>query len=224
MELHLQITKRKKTRGMQFYLTPFTGGLRVMDKESNLSDLTDEELMVQYIGGNTRAFEIVYRRHREKIRRYLERQSRNQATGSELAQEVWFKLVRACENGTYTAEAKFTTFLYRIAKNQLIDWYRKNGKVINLSIHEEDSEGASLADKETESSISPETITADKESLARVLKGIEELSDVQRATLLMQLEGNMSYDEIAQAMETTKETVKTRLRYARAHLKKLVFD
>ncbi|MHA1572205.1 MAG: RNA polymerase sigma factor, partial [Alphaproteobacteria bacterium] len=66
-------------------------------------------------------------------------------------------------------------------------------------------------------------LLADKEKLQIVLDGIEQLSAEQKQTLLMYVEGEMSYDEIAEAMETKRETVKTRLRYARAHLKKLVF-
>ena len=56
------------------------------------------------------------------------------------------------------------------------------------------------------------------------MDGIQGLSAVQRTALLMYTEGEMSYEDIAEATGTSRETVKTRLRYARQHLKKLVFD
>ncbi len=78
--------------------------------------------MLDYLGGSDKAFEIVYRRRRAGPRRFFERQYASAALGQDLAQDVWFKLIRACQRGRYAAEAKFTTFLYRIARNTLIDW------------------------------------------------------------------------------------------------------
>ncbi len=138
---------------------------------------------------------------------------------------MWFKLIRACQNEQYTAEAKFTTFLYRVARNMLIDWYRKNGDVKTVQLHETGQDDDDVAiEFEDESIRNPEQIYGDKEKLQAVLSAIEDLPSVQKTTLLMYLEGDMSYDEIAEAMNTKRETVKTRLRYARAALKKCVFE
>ncbi len=190
--------------------------------ESYLSE-PDEDLMRRYLAGDEKAFEIVYKRRREGLRRFFERQCGSRALGQELAQDVWFKLLRACQNEQYTAEAKFTTYLYRLAKNQLIDWYRKNGDVKTVELYDSlgsEDEVVELQDYHVDD---PESIYADKERLETVMEAIKSLSKEQQTTLLMQLEGNMSYDEIADAMGTNRETVKTRLRYARAHLKRRVF-
>lgn len=193
-----------------------------MQSRGALDSLSDEELMRMYLEGEDKAFEIVYRRRREGLRRFLERQCYSAATATELAQDVWFKLIRACQNGNYTAEAKFTTFLYRMAKNQMIDWYRKHGKVQTVELNEELDDGADLPEYQSQAVTSPEQLYADKQRLQEVLEAIDDLSEAQRMTLLMQIEGNMSYDEIAEAMDTNRETVKTRLRYARDHLKRRV--
>jgi len=191
-----------------------------MQSRRELDELSDEDLMRMYISGDQRAFEVVYRRRRAGLRRFFERQCRSSAVGTELAQDVWFKLVRACENGNYTAEAKFTTYLYRLAKNQLIDWYRKHGKVQTLEFKEEIDEGEEGAEVQSLNIEDPEKLYASKEHIQSILEAVDSLSDAQRATLLMQIEGDMSYEEIAEAMDTKRETVKTRLRYARDHLKK----
>ena len=186
--------------------------------------LSDEELMRQYLAGDDKAFETVYARRREGLRRFLGRQCGSAATGQELAQDAWFKLIRACQNGQYTAEAKFTTFLYRVARNTLIDWYRKHGKTKIVDLHggsdEDDGDEIEFEDKSIRN---PEEAYADAQNVEVVLSAIEDLPAVQRATLLMYLEGEMSYEEIAEAMDTKRETVKTRLRYARTTLKQQVY-
>ena len=88
-----------------------------MQSRQALEDLTDEVLMRMYLSGQQAAFDVVYRRRREGLRRFFERQCGSAAVAKELAQESWFKLIRACQNGQYTAEAKFTTYLYRLGKN-----------------------------------------------------------------------------------------------------------
>ena len=190
--------------------------------ESYLSE-PDEDLMRRYLAGDEKAFEIVYKRRREGLRRFFERQCGSRALGQELAQDVWFKLLRACQNEQYTAEAKFTTYLYRLAKNQLIDWYRKNGDVKTVELYDSLGSEDEVVESQDYHVDDPESIYADKERLETVMEAIKSLSKEQQTTLLMQLEGNMSYDEIADAMGTNRETVKTRLRYARAHLKRRVF-
>lgn len=195
-----------------------------MLRDSSQQAQSDEELMRRYLAGDDKAFETVYARRRAGLRRFLERQCGSAATGQELAQEVWFKLIRACQGGQYTAEAKFTTFLYRVARNTLIDWYRKNGKAPIVELHSKsDDDDEEPIEFEDRSIRNPEEAVADAQNVEVVMKAIDELPEVQKTTLLMFLEGEMSYEEIAEAMNTKRETVKTRLRYARAALKQQVF-
>lgn len=195
-----------------------------MLRDSSQQAQSDEELMRQYLAGDDKAFETVYARRRAGLRRFLERQCGSAATGQELAQEVWFKLIRACQGGQYTAEAKFTTFLYRVARNTLIDWYRKNGKTPIVELHSKsDDDEEEAIEFEDKSIRNPEEAVADAQNVEIVMKAIDELPEVQKTTLLMFLEGEMSYEEIAEAMNTKRETVKTRLRYARAALKQQVY-
>lgn len=194
-----------------------------MLKEQSYRDLADEDLMVKYLAGDSRAFETVYERRREGLRWFFQRQCGSSGVGQELAQEVWFKLIRACQNGQYTVEAKFTTFLYRIARNAMIDWYRSNGDVKMVQLHsgDDDDDEPDIEIEDTEAR-DPEQLYGDKEKMQAVMSSIDDLPEVQKTTLLMYLEGEMSYDDIADAMNTKRETVKTRLRYARAALKKSV--
>jgi RNA polymerase sigma-70 factor (ECF subfamily) len=203
-------------------LTPLGPGLRVKMVSEDRTELSDEELMVSYLAGDQKAFETVYSRRRAGLRRFFERQCGSQAVAQELAQEVWFKLIRACQREQYTAEAKFTTYLYRMARNQMIDWYRRNGDVKTVELMENVESEEEVVEIGHYTIDDPERVLSDKQRRDALMTAIESLSAEQRTTLLMQLEGDMSYDEIAEATGTNRETVKTRLRYAREHLKKRV--
>src|SRR5215207_7311153 len=85
---------------------------------------TDEELMLAYARGSADAFETLYRRHKAPLYRYLVRQCRDPATAEELFQDIWANIVRARQS--YTVAARFTTYLYHLAHNRLIDHYRRS--------------------------------------------------------------------------------------------------
>ena len=84
---------------------------------------SDEALMLRYAKGDASAFEELYMRHKAPVFRYMLKLCHNEAVAEELFQEVWMKLINAREN--YVVSAKFTTYLYRLAHNHFIDYYRK---------------------------------------------------------------------------------------------------
>lgn len=186
--------------------------------------VTDEALMARYLAGDESAFEAVYRKHREGVRWFFTRQCGSAAVGQELGQEVWFKVIRAVQNESYSADGKFTTYLYRIARNQLIDWYRKNGSYTEVEMDETTENEGDVAAFGGSSLRNPEDIYADQQAVQSVMEGIEELPEAQRMTLMMYLESDMSYEEIAEATGTNRETVKSRLRYARKVLRQRIVE
>jgi RNA polymerase sigma-70 factor (ECF subfamily) len=94
------------------------------------TDATDETLMLGYRDGDAAAFDVLYGRHKGGIYRYLLRQCRNAALADELFQDVWMNLIRA--RAGYTVQAKFSTYLYRIAHNRLMDHFRRNDAGVSL--------------------------------------------------------------------------------------------
>ena len=91
------------------------------------SDQTDEELMLAYAGGDLLAFEMLYRRHRGMLYRFLLRTLRHRADADELFQDTWSRLIAARER--YRPEAKFTTWLLQIAHNLIVDRFRRHKPV-----------------------------------------------------------------------------------------------
>jgi RNA polymerase sigma-70 factor (ECF subfamily) len=88
-------------------------------------DDSDEALMLAYRDGDAGAFDVLYARHRGGTYRYLLRQCRNAGLAEEMFQDVWMNLIRARTG--YTVQARFTTYLYRIAHNRLMDHFRRHG-------------------------------------------------------------------------------------------------
>ena len=91
----------------------------------------DEDLMLAYAAGDAAAFDTLYARHKGGVYRYLLRQCRQGGVADELFQDVWMNLIRA--RASYVPSAKFTTWLYRLAHNRLIDHYRASGQVSLVS-------------------------------------------------------------------------------------------
>jgi RNA polymerase sigma factor (sigma-70 family) len=179
------------------------------------ADSSDEELMLVYRDGEAGAFDVLYARHKGGLYRYLLRQCRDAAVAEELFQDVWMNLIRA--RAAYTVQAKFTTYLYRLAHNRLIDHYRKNAQAVMSSFEDED--GETLDEVADEREPAPDAGLDARRQAQHLLALISALPDAQRAAFLMQQEGGMSVEEIAQATGVTRETAKSRLRYAMAKLR-----
>jgi RNA polymerase sigma-70 factor (ECF subfamily) len=179
------------------------------------ADSSDEELMLLYRDGDAGAFDVLYARHKGGVYRYLLRQCREAAIAEELFQDVWMNLVRA--RAGYEVRAKFTTYLYRLAHNRLIDHYRKSAPAALVSFDED--EGEALTELPDGRERPAEDALAARRQAARLLELIGLLPEAQREAFLMQQEGDMSVEEIAQATGVTRETAKSRLRYAMSKLR-----
>src|SRR5258708_39430020 len=112
----------------------------------SLSQESDENLMLRFGRGEAAAFEFLYKRHESRVFRYLHRNVRNEASANDLMQEVWFAVVRGAVN--YQPSAKFTTWLFTIAHNRMVDMIRANHRLQSLDAGDDaDPEGASLLDR-----------------------------------------------------------------------------
>jgi RNA polymerase sigma-70 factor (ECF subfamily) len=176
----------------------------------------DEHLMSRYRDGDAAAFDMLYQRHKGGVFRYLLRQCGNPATAEELAQEIWLNLIRARER--YTDSAKFSTYLYRVAHNRLIDHYRKHQRQLADCFADNDSMDieniADLSRYEPEHSMNQDT------QQAMILNAIANLPAPQREAFLLKEESDLSLQDIADVTGVGVETAKSRLRYAVASLRK----
>lgn len=180
---------------------------------------SDEELMLRFGGGDAAAFDALYARHRGGVFRYLLRQCGNRAAAEELFQDIWMNLVQA--RSRYRVEAKFSTYLYTLAHNRLMDHFRRHRKLDLVALDQEENDAFELPGSVT---LQPERAAESREQAARLLALVEALPAPQREAFLLQEEGGLSLEEIARVTDSNREAVKSRLRYALSKLREGMKD
>jgi len=214
-------------RGRATYSSPQSvRGIARLSKHSHTAVMigedrvqTDEALMVAYAAGDADSFDRLYERHRGGLYRFLLRQCGAAAVAEELFQDVWMSVVRT--KRTYVANARFATFLYRIAHNRLIDHFRRAGHRPTVPVIQDDENGddpveALMADPREQ----PEALLHSKARIERLFALLAALPEEQREAFVMREEGGLSVEEIAVATGVNTETAKSRLRYAIAKLRR----
>jgi RNA polymerase sigma-70 factor (ECF subfamily) len=169
----------------------------------------DEALMLAYRDGDAAAFEALYTRHKGPLYRFVLRSMPQRAVAEELFQEIWMRVIQARER--YTPKARFTTWLYTIAHNRMVDHWRAKG--LALVAQDPDDPGCAVAEAD------PLLQAQGNEALERLRQALEALPPPQREVFLLREEAGLSLAEIAAATGADAEAVKSRLRYALTKLR-----
>jgi RNA polymerase sigma-70 factor (ECF subfamily) len=182
---------------------------------------SDEELMLAYGAGDAAAFDALYSRHKGGVYRYLLRQCRQPGVAAELFQDVWMNLIRA--RASYAPTAKFTTWLYRLAHNRMVDHFRASGHLTLVSADDEAHQDAVIALPAARAT-EPAARAENRELGERLRAALSTLPPAQREAFLLQQEAALPLSEIAELTGVGVETVKSRLRYALAKLRAELAD
>lgn len=176
---------------------------------------SDESLLAAFAGGDARAFGELYERHERAVYRHFLRQGAVPAIADELLQETWLAVVRNA--GSFEPRAKFSTWLYTIARSKMVDHWRSRDPALSLE------EAANDPDDPLEipagDAQRPDVQALSRAQARAFLDAVEALPAVQREAFLLQAEGGLSLEEIAAVTQAGHETVKSRLRYAMAKLR-----
>ena len=175
-------------------------------EEGTSSETPDTALMERYREGDADAFAVLYQRHKGALYRYILRLCGNESISEELFQEVWMKLINARKR--YEVKAKFTTYLFQIAHNRVIDHYRRRQQ-LNPGNYE-----AEIESVPTRIQDQPEQQLESHEQSQNILSLIDKLPVEQREVFLLKEEAGKSIPEIAEITGVNAETAKSRLRYA----------
>lgn len=172
----------------------------------------DAALMLAYAAGDTAAFRTLYARHRGPLYRFILHRVGQRAVADDLFQETWSRVVAA--RTSWQPNAKFATWLLRIAHNAIIDHHRRGRPQAGAEETERVFAHEAIPEREH-----PDAALSEFEQRRRLQRALETLSDEQRTVFLLRAEQALSLEEIAAITETGRETVKSRLRYALAHIR-----
>lgn len=181
--------------------------------------------MLSFARGDAAAFEELYRRHESPVFRYLCRNVRDPEAANDLMQDVWFAVARSAAR--YQPTARFTTWLYTLAHNRMVDSIRtrREHRSLDATAADGDGDGSSLAERlPADPRTEPAAEVQADEDGARVLRAVEQLPAEQRAAFLLKVDADLSVEEIAAITGTSFETAKSRLRYARSKLRALLAE
>ena len=186
---------------------------------SRFEEAPDEDLMLAYARGEAAAFDALYARHKGPVYRYVLRHCGNAGLADEIFQDIWMNVIRV--RATYAPTAKFTTWIYTLAHNRIVDHWRANGaaKLVSIDDDADESTRDAVESLPARPDAEPQARFAQGELGARLKAALGSLPAAQRDAFLLQQEGGLSLMEIAELTGVGTETVKSRLRYATAKLR-----
>jgi RNA polymerase sigma-70 factor (ECF subfamily) len=180
-----------------------------------LLDQADEDLMVMYQSGEVRAFELLLGRHRKSVYNFILRFVGDKETAEDLLQETFMRVIKGAD--AYKRQAKFTTWLYTIARNLCVDQTRRRKHRRHASLDapmDTSEESGTLLDVIASNEMASDRKSVNKELFATMQRAIAGLSEEQREVFLMREFLDLPFKQIAEVVGVPENTVKSRMRYA----------
>ena len=180
----------------------------------------DEKLVELYVEGNSLAFEELFNHYKDKVFSYILMMVKDEELANDLFQDTFYKVINTLGSGRYKEEGKFNQWLMRVARNLVIDYFRRNQKMSYV-----DNNGSyDIFDVVSEPSHSIEQVMITNQIYDSLHELVEELPKEQLEVLRMRLYNNMSFKEIAQATGVSINTALGRMRYAVINLRKMAIE
>ncbi|MBP3534049.1 MAG: sigma-70 family RNA polymerase sigma factor [Alistipes sp.] len=185
----------------------------------NVQVKSDQALLNSYLQGDRSAISRLIERHTRRVRDYIRMMVKDNDVADDILQETFIKAVRVIDEGRYTDNGKFLSWILRIAHNQVIDHFRaqKQNRQVNESNAGYNVLGTlRFAEKNVEDRMVADQIEADVRSL------VEMLPDEQREVVMMRYFSGLSFKEIAEQTDVSINTALGRMRYALINLRKMI--
>ena len=185
----------------------------------NLKKLSDNQLLNAYLSGNENAITALVNRHRRRIFDYIHMMVKDRDVADDIFQETLIRVLRFVNDGRYTENGKFLSWVLRIAHNQVIDHFRQKKQQNNIS---EGEAGYDLLNNKKFSDTTVEEKMVSAQIEADVRKLLDYLPKEQKEVVMMRSYMGLSFKEIAEQTEVSINTALGRMRYALINLRKLI--
>jgi RNA polymerase sigma-70 factor (ECF subfamily) len=182
-----------------------------LERAADWSTLSDAEIMLRVSQGDEAGFNYLIEKYRKPIIHFMFRMVHNQAVAEELAQEVFLRVYRSRE--TYRAEARFSTWLYRIATNLGVNYARdtKHERAAqNVYLDQPDPETGTTPDL-ADSTPSVEQDLVREERMRAIRQHVMSLPERQRMAVLMHKYQGMDYKQIGEVLKLSESATKSLL-------------
>jgi RNA polymerase sigma-70 factor (ECF subfamily) len=183
----------------------------VAQGSTHFAELEDSAIMLELSAGNMSGFDFLIQKYRKPIINFMYRMVHNQAVAEELAQEVFLRVYRSRE--TYRAEARFSTWLYRIATNLGVNYARDTRHERTAStiyLDEADSETGTTPDV-ADATPGAEAAMLRRERLNAIREHVLALPERQRSAVLMHKYEGMDYKQIGEVLKLSESATKSLL-------------
>ena len=185
----------------------------------NAQVLSDQNLLNQYLSGDKSAISSLIERHSRRVRDYIHMMVKDRDVADDIFQETFIKAVRVIDEGRYTDNGKFLSWILRIAHNQVIDYFRAQRQ--DRSVSETDAGydvlgTLRLSERTIEDSMVSEQIERDVRAL------VELLPAEQREVVMMRYFAGLSFKDIAEQTDVSINTALGRMRYALINLRRMI--
>ena len=185
----------------------------------NVQALSDQVLLNHYLSGDRSAISQLIERHSRRVKDYIHMMVKDRDVADDIFQETFIKAVRVIDEGRYTDNGKFLSWILRIAHNQVIDHFRAQRQ--NKSVSEAEAGydvlgTLKLSERTVEDSMVCEQIERDVRAL------VELLPSEQREVVIMRYFSGLSFKEIAEQTDVSINTALGRMRYALINLRRMI--
>ena len=179
--------------------------------------------MLAFKPGDARAFSTLVTRHRGSVFNFILRYTNHRQRAEDLLQETWLKVVRSA--GEYQPKARFTTWVFTIARNLCVDSARKESyrktDSLDAPVAGDDADGRALGETvQDQDGASPDRAAHNTRLRPMIEKAVQALPDEQREVFLLREYHGIGFKEIAEVTGVNENTVKSRMRYALEGLRK----
>jgi len=179
---------------------------------------SDQILVKSYLNGDESSFEVLIRKHKDKVFAFILSKIKNYNIAHDVFQDTFIKVINSLKMGKYNEEGKFVPWVMRIAHNLVIDYFRRQKKTRSIAPTDDFDIFDIISDKED--NVEDEMIKSQIHSDLKRL--IEELPEDQREVLKMRYYKDLSFKEISEITDVSINTALGRMRYAILNLRKLV--
>ncbi len=183
-----------------------------------LAQLTDDKLVQLYANGNNDAFDALLQRHQSRLLGYILQLTGNPDVAEDIFQETFVKAIMTIRQGNYTESGKFAPWLYRIARNLVIDHFRQEKSEAIVST---DEGVVDVLNRKELSDLTIEDTMIDDQIRDDVRRLVRELPESQREVLIMRYYRNLSFKEIADLTNVSINTALGRMRYAILNMRRM---